>query len=135
MRLFRSWRYARGTSLLAMVILLCVGTFLCLLPTELEVSAALTTAHSTPLDQRANEGYFAALAEEAEASDKLPRNATLLTALLLTVFFGIALGWLLVSGRTRRRLEGFALMGYCFPSIGCRHQRRLVAALLGVFRL
>jgi hypothetical protein len=131
MRLFRSWRYARGTSLLAMVILLCVGTFLCLLPIELEVSAALTTAHSSPLDQGANEGYLAVPQEEAaEDADGRPVKADLLSELLLVFCFGAILGWLLANGRGQR----------AFRFVGLDHRPSIVSALedssfLGVFRL
>jgi hypothetical protein len=104
MRLFRSWQYARGRSLLAMVILLCLGAFLALLPTELEVSAALTPAHSSPLDQGANEAYLAVPQEEAaEGNAAGPTvNADLLSALLLVVCFGAIVGWPLANGRGRR---------------------------------
>jgi hypothetical protein len=142
MKCLRSWRFARIASLVAAVTLLCLGPFLSSPTTEAEVSASLTMMGSPHADQVSNGyghaidgNYLSAFAEEAEASDKLSVNATLLTTLLLTVFYGTALGWLLVSGRTRRRLEGFALMGRGSPSIGCRHQRRPVAALLGVFQL
>jgi hypothetical protein len=79
--------------------------------------------------------FLAAFAEEPEAGDKLPRNATLLTTLLLVVFFGTVLGWLLVFGRTHHRCPVPSLIRCYFLSIGRRHQRRPVAALLGVFRL
>src|SRR3954453_6146364 len=62
-RLSRLWRYAHGTSLLAMVMVYCVGAVFCLLPTELDVPAAPTTTHSmthSPRpDQRANQEYLA----------------------------------------------------------------------------
>jgi hypothetical protein len=81
MRLFRSWRYARGMSLLATVILLCIGVLLCMLPTVLGVAAALTMAHSSHLDQGANEGYLAVFREEAEeGTDGRPVNTDLLRA-------------------------------------------------------
>jgi hypothetical protein len=47
MGLFKAWRFGGGVSLVA-AFLLCVGAFLCLLSTELEVSAALTPADSPP---------------------------------------------------------------------------------------
>ncbi len=132
MRLFRSWWYARGTSLLAMVILLCLGACLSLLPTELEVSAALTTpAHSHHSDQGANEGYLAVpQEEEAEDADKDPVNADLLSELLLVFCFGAIVGWLLANGRGQR----------AFRFVGLDHGPSFVSALedrsfLGVFRL
>src|SRR3712207_1631798 len=99
MRLFRGWRYTRGPSLLAMVILLCAGAFLCLLPTELEVSAALTTSHSHHSDQGANEAYLAVPQENAKDTDGNPVNAELLSALLLVVCFAAIVRWLLGNGR------------------------------------
>jgi hypothetical protein len=129
-RLFRLWRYARGTSLLAMVILFCVGAFLSLLPTELEVSAALTTAHSPYLEQEANEGYLAVPQVEAKDQDRRPVNADLLIALLLLVCFEAIVGWLLANGRRQR----------AFRFVGLDHRLSFVTAFeersfLGVFRL
>jgi hypothetical protein len=107
MRLFRSWRHARSTSRLAMGILLCTGAFLCLLPTELEVSAAHTTVRSHHLDQGANEGNLAAVApEEADDADGRPVNADVLSALLAEICFGAMVGWLLANGRGQRVLRG-----------------------------
>ena len=132
MRLFRSWWYARGTSLLAIVILLCGGVSLALLPTELEVSAALTTpAHSSPLDQGAPAAYLAVFQEEeAEDADKDPVNADLLSELLLVFCFGAIVGWLLANGRGQR----------AFRFVGLDHRASIVSALedrsfLGVFQL
>ncbi len=143
MRSFRSWPVARVASLVAVVVLLCFGVFLSWpAGPKSEVSGAPTTTNSPHADKVANgygrataATYLAAFAEEPEAGDKLPRNATLLTTLLLVVFFGTALGWLLVFGRTHRRPPVPSLIKCCFLSIGRRHQRRPVAALLGVFRL
>ena len=131
MRLFRSWWYARGTSLLPQVILLCVGALLlCLLPSALEVSAALAPAHSHPADQGANEGYLAVPPEEVEDADKNPVNAGLLSELLLVVCFGAIVGWLLAKGRGQR----------AFRFVGLDQGPSMVSALadrsfLGVFRL
>jgi hypothetical protein len=132
MRLFRSAPYARGTSLLAMVILLCLGASLALLPTELEVSAALTPAHSSPLDQGANEAYLAVPQEEAAEgnADGPTVNADLLSALLLVVCFGAIVGWPLANGRGQR----------AFRFVGLDRRPSFASALgdrsfLGVFRL
>ncbi len=106
MELFRAWRFDRGVSLVAAV-LLCTGAFLCLLPTELEVSAALTTVRSHHLDQGANEGNLAAVApEEADDADGRPVNADLLSALLAEISVGVIVGWLLANGRGQRALRG-----------------------------
>jgi hypothetical protein len=90
MRLFESRLNARVVSLLAMVILLCAGTFLSLVPTGLEVPAALVKAPSPHVNQGTNGDwhpldpiYLAISAEEAEETDKHPVNAELLSALLL----------------------------------------------------
>jgi hypothetical protein len=113
-----------------MVILLCVGVLLSLLPTELEVSAALTPAHSAPLDQGANEAYLAVLQEEEQDTDGRPVNADLLSALLLVVCFGAIVEWLLANGRGQRS----------FRFMGLDHRLSFVTSLedrsfLGVFRL
>ena len=110
---------------------------------ESEVSPAFMTAAGSPhADQVANGyrylidgNYLAALAEDDEASDELPENATLLTTLLVAVFFVRALGWLLAFGSMRRRLKVPSLSGCCLPSIIRHHQRRPVTTLLGVFQL
>ncbi len=132
MRLFRSWRYARGTSLLAMIILLCAGAFLSLLPTELDVSAALTTTHSPHLDKGMNEAYLAVPQEEADDANGSPVNADLLSALLLVVFcLGAIFRRLLANGRGQG----------AFRFVGLDHHRwSFVSALedrsfLEVFRL
>jgi hypothetical protein len=85
----KAWRFTRGVWLVATV-LLSVGTFLYILPTELDVSVDLTQTDSLPLDQRADEGYLAVPQQEAEETDKNPLNADLLTTLLLAVssYFG-----------------------------------------------
>src|SRR5215203_414498 len=87
MKLVRSGRFACVASLLPIVILLCVGAFLSLFPTGLDVPAALTQAHSSHVSQGTNveshplEGSY--LAVPAEEVDKHPMDADLLTALLL----------------------------------------------------
>jgi hypothetical protein len=131
MRLLRSWRYARGTPLLATVILLCVGACLSLLPTELEVSAALTPAHSSHHpDQGMYEGYLAVPPEKAEDADGRPVNADLLSVLLLVVCFGASVGWLLAKGRGRR---AFRFVGFDHrPSFASAFEDR---SFLGVLRL
>ncbi len=136
----RSWRFARIASLVTAVSLLCLGTFLSLSTTGADVPASLMVAASPHVIHGANghtiEGtYLAVLADDAEGSDEVPVHAELLTTLLLVVVFGTALGWLLAFGWTRLRCQVLSLIGSCFPSIGRRHQRRPLGALLGVFRL
>jgi hypothetical protein len=130
MRLFRSWRYARRTQLSAIVILFCVGAFFSFLPTELEVSAAITPAPSPHLAQGVIEGYLAVPQGEVEDADGRPVNAGLLSELLLVVCSGAIIGWLLANGRGRR--------AFCF--VGLDHRPSFVSTLedrsfLGVFRL
>jgi hypothetical protein len=60
----RARRFTRGMSLLAAVVV-CLGAFLCFVPTELEVCTALRAAHSYPLDRGVDEGYLAVAQEEA----------------------------------------------------------------------
>jgi hypothetical protein len=122
MSLLRSSRYARGTPLLARVILLCSVACFCLLPTEFEVSTALTAAHSPPPVQEAYECYLA-VPQEAEDSD-------ILTALLVIACFGAIVGWLLTNGRRQR----------AFRFVGLDHGPSWVSALedrsfLGMFLL
>jgi hypothetical protein len=131
-RLFRLWRYARGTSLLAVVMVCCVGAFLCLLPTELDASAALTTPHLLSPDQGANQGYLAVPQEEAGDADERPANADLLSVLLFVVCFGAIVGWMLAYGQEQR----------AFRFAGLDHRPTFGTALnlkdrsfLGVFRL
>jgi hypothetical protein len=132
MRLFRLWRYARGTSLLAVVMVCCVGAFLCLLPTELDASAALTTPHLLSPDQGANQGYLAVPQEEAGDADGRPVNADLLSVLLFVVCFGVSVGWLLTNAQGQGAL--------CFSSVGVVGEvlgraREDYLPFLGVFRL
>ena len=138
MNLFRSGHFARTAPLLPIVILLCVGAFLCVFPTGLGVSAALTKAHSSHMNQGTNVesyplegGSLAVPLEEAEEVDKHPVNAGLLSALLLLALsFWASVVWLLTNGRGH---------GAC-RSLGIDRCRWFVRALedrsfLGVFRL
>ena len=138
MGLFKAWRFARGVSLVAAV-LLCLGLFLLPLPaTGFEVPSALAMANSPGVDQEVNEdGYpldgpylVVVSAKEAKDANKDPLNADLLRALLLVVCFGAIVGWLLANGRGRR----------AFRFVGLDHGPSFVSALedgsfLGVFRL
>jgi hypothetical protein len=129
MGLSKAWRFVRGVWLVAAV-LICVGAFLCFLPTELHVSSPLTPAHSPPLDQGTDEGYLA-VAQEAEKADKDPVNADLLTMVVLAVssFFGLSFGWLLTNSQRQRALCSLGLVG---PSLAIACEE---LPLLGVFRL
>jgi hypothetical protein len=92
-------------------------------------SGSLTNGH--PIDGQ----YLAMFAEEDKVSDELPKNAMLLRTLVLVLFSGPVLGWLLASDWTLSRPEVTSLMRCCFHSMVHLHQRRTVATLLGVFRL
>jgi hypothetical protein len=138
MKLCRSGRFARVASLLPIVILLCVGAFLSVFPTWLDVPTALKKAHSSHVSQGMNleshplEGsYLAVPLNEAEDVDEYPVNADLLSApLLLAVSFGATFLWLLINGRGHGTGR----------SLGIDRRRWFVSALearpfLGVFRL
>ena len=138
MRLIKSWRFARVTSLVAIVSLLCVGTFLSSFPTGLEVPAPLMTAHAPHVNQGTNGHwhpldpiYLAVSAEEAEEVDEHPVDADLLTALLLLALsFWAIVVWLLTNDRGQGALR----------SLSIDRRRSFLSALehrsfLGVFRL
>jgi len=105
-----------------------------LLPTELDVSGALTTAHSLRPDQGANQGYLAVPQEEeaAEDADGRPVNADLLSVLLFVVCFGVIVGWRLAYGREQR---AFRFVGLDYrPTFGAALNLK-DRSFLGVFRL
>ena len=131
MGLSKAWRFTRGVSLIAAV-LVCVGAFLCFLPTELDVSAAFRPAHSPLLDRGTDEGYLAVLQEEPEEADKDPVNADLLTMLVLAVasFFGLSFGWLLTNSQRHGALCSLGVVGEPLAS-ACEE----LPFLGGVFRL
>ena len=129
MRLSNASRFVRGVWLAASV-LLCVGAFLNVLPTELDVSTAFTPADSAPLDRWTDEGYFAVLHEELGEADKDPVNADLLTMLVLGLsFFGSSFGWVLTNSRRQRALCSLGVVGD--PSASACED----LAFLGVLRL
>jgi hypothetical protein len=143
MRLYSSRRFTRSAALLTTTILLCLGVFLLSWPSVgSEVSAALTVADAPFAEQASNaEGfpiddyYLAMFAAEGEAGEKLPINAVLFRTLISMLFFGTALGWLVVSGWMRFRPEVCLPIRCGFHSMVHLHQRRGVATLFGVFRL
>jgi hypothetical protein len=122
-RLFKSWRFARAALVLAMVILLCVGAFLSLFQTGLEVPTVLRTADSPHVDKGASWNghrldaiYLADFAKEAEEADKHPVNAELLSALLLLALsFGATVVWSLANGWWHRAFR-FVGLGRWFVS-------------------
>ena len=112
-------------------VLLCLGAFLCFLPTELDVSNVLTPAHSPPLDRGAEEGHLAVAQEEAGQADKYPVNADLLTMVVLTVasFFGMSCGWVLTDSQWQGALCSLGVVSLSLAS-ACEE-----LPFLGVFRL
>jgi hypothetical protein len=130
MGLSKASRFVRRVWLVAAV-LLCLGAFLNLLPTELDVSTAFTPADSPPLNRGADEGYLAVLHKELGEADKNPVNADLLTKLVLAVFsfFGLSVGWLLTNSQRQGALCFSGIVG---PSLASACEG---PPFLGVFRL
>ena len=128
-------------ALLTTAVLLCLGSYLLSWPASgSELSPVLTLVGAPHAEQVANappiDGKYPAMfAEEDEVRDALPKNAMLLRALVLVLFYGSAFGWLLASGWRGSRPEVTSLSRCCFHSVVHLHQRRAVATLLGVFRL
>jgi hypothetical protein len=143
MRLSSSWRFTRSSWLLRTTILLCLGVFLLSWSASgSEVSAVLAAAEASFAEQSADQDgypidgtYLAVFAQEDEAGQQLPKNAVLLRTLVLVLFFGLALGWILVSEWMCRRPEVFSPIRCCFHTLVHLHQRRGVPTLLGVFLL
>jgi hypothetical protein len=137
MRFIESRSFARSAPLAVVAVLLCVGIFLPWLGSRHEAPGPLTGLHYSQADQGTNGGghtptvsHLAALGEEAKDGDKAPVNVGLLTALLLVVFFGAIVGWLLSNnpgpGSVRSSSETR------WPSFVTNRE---AAPFLGVFRL
>jgi hypothetical protein len=124
----KAWRFTRGVWLLAVVVL-CVGAFLCFVPTGLDDSSTLRAADSHPLDRGADAGYLA-IVQEAEA-DKDPVNADHLRMLVLGAcsFFVLSFGWQLTN--TQRQGSSYSL-GDVGPTLASACEE---LPFLGVFRL
>jgi hypothetical protein len=142
MRIFGPWRFAGPASLVTAALFLCLGALLLShFASGSEGSAVLTMVRAPDAEQVANglpiEGKYPAMFadEEDEVRDGLPKNAVLLGTLVLALFYGPVLGWLLACGWMRSRPEVTPLSRCCFHSIVHVNQRRAVATLLGVFRL
>ena len=127
MRVFSSWQFAGSAWLLSTAVLLCLGAFLLSWP----ASGSEQVANGQQIDGQ----YLAMFAEEDQVRNELPKNAMLLSKLVLVYFFGPALGWVLASGWGGSRPEDTSLSRCSFHSKAHLHQRRAVASLLGVFRL
>jgi hypothetical protein len=142
MRVLSSWRFAGSASLVITALLLCLGAFRLSHSTSgAEGSAVLTMVGAPHAEYVANglpiEGRYPAMFadEEDEGRDELPKNAMLLRTLVLALFYGPVLGWLLASGWRGSRPEVTSLSRCCFHSMVRLRHRRAVATLLGVFRL
>jgi hypothetical protein len=131
------FRYVARFGSLVVAFLLCLGVLLLPLPaTGSEVPSALAMAHSPRLDLATNgnghpldETYLVAPGEEAEDAEKDPLNAELLTMLLLTLCFGLSVGWLL---RNAQRQGALCSLGFVRPSFATICED---LPSLGVFRL
>ena len=131
------FRYvARGVSLVV-ACMMCLGVFVVpLRVTGSEVPSALAMANLARLDQATNGNgqlldgtYLVALGEEAEDGEKSPLKAELLTMLLLTLYFGLSVGWLLRNAQRQGALSSFAVVHPSFATT-CED-----LPSLGVFRL
>ena len=144
MRVYRSWRFPGSASLLTTAVMLWLGAFLLSWPASGSEAYAPSAMAGTPHAEQAASGYehqidvtyFTLFAQEDEARDSLPRNAVLLRTLVLVLFFGLPLGWILMAPGWRHcRLEVCSAIKCWFHSVVHLHQRRAVATLLGVFLL
>ena len=138
---------ARIAPLLMVVLFLGLGALLyphqlTQFTSGLVVSKASKMQHSshvgkgTPGDGHTSAGnYLGPVSEETETRDKHPLNAKYLTALLLTVFLGIALGLLVGASQMRCRDRAFLLTEGRLPSVTCSPPEGPTASLLSVFLL
>jgi hypothetical protein len=130
-------RYVARFVLLVVAFLLCLGVFLLPLPTTgSEVPSALAMANMPRLDLETNGNgypldgtYLVAPGEETEDEEKSPLNAELLTMLLLTLCFGLSVGWLL---RNALRQGALCALAAVHPSFATTCED---LSFLGVFRL
>jgi hypothetical protein len=101
-----------------------------------EVPSALAMANLSRVDQATNGNsqlldgtYLVALGDEAEDGEKSPLKAELLTMLLLTLYFGLSVGWLLRNAHRQGALSSLAAVHPSFATT-CED-----LPSLGVFRL
>jgi hypothetical protein len=117
--------------------MMCLGVFVVpLRVTGSEVPSALAMANLPLPDLETNENappldgiYVVALGEEAEDADKDPLNSKLLRMLLLTLCFGLSVGWLFRNTQKQGALCSLAFVGASFGT-ACED-----LPFLGVFRL
>jgi hypothetical protein len=118
-------------------LLLCVGIFLPWLGNGPESPGFVGGVRYSQADQGRNgDGqpstgiYAATIGEEAKDDDKVPVNAGLLTALLLVVFFGAFVSWLLLNNPGPGSFRSSSVTRW--PSFVTNRE---AAPFLGVFRL
>ena len=129
------FRYVARFGWFVVAFLLCLRVFFLPLPaTGSEEPSALAMANLPRLDQATNSQlldgtYLLAPAEEAEDGEKSPLKSELLTMLLLTVCFGLSVGWLLRNAQRQGALCSLAVVHPSFATT-CED-----LPFLGVFRL
>jgi hypothetical protein len=131
------FRYVARFGSLVVAFLLYLGVFLLPLPASgSEVPSALAMANMSRLDLETNGNgqlldgtYLVALGDEAEDGEKSPLKAELLTMLLLTLCFGLSVGWLL---RNTQRQGALCSLAVVHPSFATACED---LPSLGVFRL
>jgi hypothetical protein len=131
------FHYVARFGSLVVAFLMCLGVFLLpLRATGSEVPSALAMANLSSLDLETNGNappldgiYLLAPAEEAEDAEKDPLKSELLTMLLLTVCFGLSVGWLLRYAQRQGALCSSGVVGSSLAS-ACED-----LPSLGVFRL
>jgi hypothetical protein len=132
------FRYVARFGSLVVAFLLCLGVLLLPLSTTgSDVRSAVAVANLPRLDVETNGNghlldgaYLLAPGEEAEDGEKSPLNAELLTMLLLTLCFGLSVGWLL--RRNALRQGALCSLGFVRPSFATACED---LPFLGVFRL
>jgi hypothetical protein len=127
------FHYVARFGSLVVAFLVCLVVFLLpLRATGSEVPSALAMANLPSLDQTTNGNappfdgaYLLAPAEEAEDGEKSPLKSELLTMVLLTLYFGLSVGWLLRNAHRQGALcysgaVGSSLASACedLPSLG-----------------
>src|SRR5215216_1528586 len=123
---------ARGVSLVVAFVV-CFGVFVLPLPASgSEVPSALAMANLPRVDLETNGNgqlldgtYLVAPGEEAKDAEKSPLKAELLTMLLLTLCFGLSVGWLLRNAQRQGALSSLPVVHRSFattcenlPSLG-----------------
>src|SRR5215212_744749 len=99
-------RYVARRGSLVVAFLLCLGVFVLPLPASgSEVPSALL-----------DDAYLVTPAEEAEDADKDPLKSELLTMLLLTLCFGLSVGWLLRNTQRQGALCSSGAVGSSLAS-------------------